>query len=125
MRDDYSSGWACVDCVLYLANGETPDVPEETVAAYLACIDEKTAGYHVSLGMLQEEHDTECPRYHDSDSDVECDCERMTFSGIPCAVCGSTLAGERQAVTFWPQGSNSVPALTGEWPAEVAAALAG
>lgn len=40
--------------------------------------------------------------FHDLATVDDCECEQMTFSWSPCATCGSTLGGARDAVTFWP-----------------------
>lgn len=50
----------------------------------------------------------------------ECECEQTTFSRSPCDVCGSYLAGSRDAVVFWmqPDGSSGQP----KTPAEAAPA---
>lgn len=101
-RDTYTcNGWACVDCLMWLANGEAPvDMSQEDVTAWRAKVDARNAGYDITLGMLSEDHDDACPRKH-GDTDVECDCEIDTFSWSACDVCGSNLGGERHAVSFW------------------------
>jgi hypothetical protein len=50
--------------------------------------------YHVTLGMLREDHS--CPG-----GTEECDCEVIPFSGSACDVCATRLAGERHAVSFF------------------------
>jgi len=57
-RDDTFSGWACTDCLMLLANGETPgDWTEDEVAEYLARVERHCAGTEVTLGMFREDHD--------------------------------------------------------------------
>jgi len=56
--DEYTcSGWACVDCLMELANGESPaDLTESELAERTAAIDARNDGYHLTLGMLREDH---------------------------------------------------------------------
>jgi hypothetical protein len=39
----------------------------------------------------------------ESDRGGDCECVQQTFSHSPCDVCGSGLAGAREAVVFWLQ----------------------
>lgn len=59
MPDTYvCSGWCCIDCLMLLANGETPpDMDESETAEYLARVAQHTAGLDVTLGMLREDHE--------------------------------------------------------------------
>lgn len=69
-----STGWACTDCLVLLANGETdPDWTEAETAEYLARVSERNATGTVTLGIVDSEH--EC---HDADGERadECECER-------------------------------------------------
>jgi hypothetical protein len=102
MTDEYRGhGWACVDCLMWLANGETdPEMSEEETAAWLANLNERNKGYDITLGLLLEEHVDGCPRKA-GDRDAECDCETNSFSWCACDVCDSNLGGERHAVSFW------------------------
>jgi hypothetical protein len=96
MPDTYiCSGWACTDCTVLIANGESPaDLSEPDLAAYLARIDENTDGYNLTLGLARDEHSC------DGTAD-ECDCERLTFTWELCDMCASNSGGERHAVSFW------------------------
>jgi len=91
--------WACVDCMILLANGETDgNWTEAEKAEFLARFEAGTADCEVTLGMMAEYH--ECA---DDDGEMadECDCEEMTFSWSSCDICRSNLGGSRHAVTFW------------------------
>jgi hypothetical protein len=58
--DEYvSCGWACVDCLILLANGEDPvgTMSEEEISEWHADIDAVTAGLRVTLGLTREEHE--------------------------------------------------------------------
>ena len=93
-EQDTATGWVCVDCLMLLANGETPpDMNEEETAAWLDSMGDE----EVTLGLMREEH--EC----DYDNDWHtgrCGCECRGFSWSRCDLC-KRGAGERHAVTFW------------------------
>lgn len=102
----HANGWCCVDCVTLLANGETPpEMSEAETAEWLARVEAAGDASTVTLGrMFGEdgcEHTSDAWR---ADAAVQeahaAECERDTFSWRPCDVCGSTLGGERHAVTF-------------------------
>lgn len=102
--DDTAPGWACTDCLMLLANGETPpDLDETATEEWVAEIDRRTDGYHVAVGG---EHDDECPNVdHETGQwlgTTDCYCETEEFSWSQCDVCGSRLGGSRHAVTFFP-----------------------
>lgn len=104
MNDTYiCSGWACTDCLMLLANGESPpEMTEAELAAWQENIDTRNAGYNITLGMLREDH--ECideAGQTASDLGGECECEINTFSWSACDVCGSSLGGERHSVSFF------------------------
>lgn len=97
---EHSNGWCCTDCLVLLANGETPiEMDARETAEYLARVDHYCEGAEVTLGrMLGEdecEHDDACSEDHAES------CEQVTFSWSRCDVCGSNLGGSRNAVTFW------------------------
>lgn len=97
--DKWPPGWCCSDCLMLLANGETdPDWSEEETAEYLKRVEHYTEGCEVTLGMFKEFH--ECLDESGEIAD-DCECEMLTFSWSPCDVCGSSLGGSRDAVTFW------------------------
>ena len=99
--------WVCQDCIMHHANGECGNChvnlyyqDHETDAhdrEPLTCVDNTK----VSMGMLREEHEESCPNHVPGDTDIECDCEIDTFSTSACQGCGSTLGGERHAMTLW------------------------
>jgi hypothetical protein len=98
---EHANGWACSDCTMLLANGETPpEWGEDETASWLAEIDRRAEGTeHATLGRLVSEDGCDCETWH-SDQHRE-SCERRDFSWSSCDVCGSTLGGSREAVTFW------------------------
>lgn len=57
--DEYlCNGWCCVDCLMLLANGETPtEMDEAETAGYLARVARHTEGCNTVLGMPREDHD--------------------------------------------------------------------
>jgi len=81
--------WVCVDCFVLLVNGDVSPYCENPDALMT-----KLEGYEPTPGMLREEHAEEC-------DGEECDCETNPFSTSQCDGCGSTLHGERHAVTGW------------------------
>lgn len=98
------SGRCCVDCLMYLANGEfNPDWTEDEIQHFLDEYNRLTEGCAVTLGMLREQHSC-----IDEDGKIandygnECYCEELGFSWTGCDSCGSLLGGERFAITFWP-----------------------
>ncbi len=100
---DHANGWCCVDCLVYLANAETPpELDEEATEAYVARVWGAGA---VSLGrMFGEdgcEHTAEAWHAGEGQEEHAETCERDEFSMGGCDVCGSTFGGAREAVTFW------------------------
>lgn len=97
-----SLGWCCTDCLMLLANGDTSGNPycetEEAQEAWLALIEAKTQGCEMTLGMMREEHASDCDA---NETGSDCECETTDFSMSSCDVCGSRLGGSRHAVTFW------------------------
>lgn len=91
--------WVCVDCYLtYHGVCETDayDAPDREPLSAI------TGTQEVASGLLWSEHD--CANAVDIDpwaGPVECDCETMEFSWSACDGCGSTLGGERHALTVW------------------------
>lgn len=78
-----ATGEMCVDCLMLLANGDTPpEMSEDETDAYLAEVDRRTAGY-LPVPACSDE------------------CEGG-FGSHPCDVCGSTLGGDRHPVHFLP-----------------------
>lgn len=95
--------WVCQDCMLHHANGDCgachTDEGHDREPMGL------THPSEVTMGMLQEQHD--CIQDHDG-SAIDCGCEIRNFSWSSCEGCGSTLAGERHAMTLWFNVEESV-----------------
>ena len=93
--------WVCQCCMLSHANGECC-ADDEHGGDGIAPWSEVNylAGYTVTMGMLDEEH--ECHDDNGTRPD-ECDCERREFSKSRCDGCGSWLHGSRYAFTLWQQ----------------------
>jgi hypothetical protein len=107
-EDDRYVRWSvCQDCLLASANGEP--VPWESGSSEpepLSNVD-YGAGEEISLGWLLEWHDDQCPNRIEQRSNPgkyfprqECDCEDLGFCQSPCQGCGSSLHGERFAMTL-------------------------
>ena len=78
---DNQDGWVCVDCVMLLANADTPEhMNEEETAEYLARVEQHGEGAEYILN---------CPE----------ECEGG-FSWSPCDLCDSTLGGDRHPVSI-------------------------
>ncbi len=90
-----TSIWACTDCTHAHANGEyDPDRPDSEPEPLSLIKTDET----VTLGLFSEEHADTCTP---EDRAEGCDCEHDTFSTSACGACGSTLHGERYAMTVW------------------------
>lgn len=90
--------WVCQDCMLHHANGECGScyTDEAHGREPMGLVDQPMSGYDmVAMGMLDEFHTEGCMEL------FGCDCETMTFSWSSCDGCGSTLGGERHAMTLW------------------------
>lgn len=97
-KQEHCTGWICTDCMILLANGDTPvDMSEEETATWLDSLSDD----EMTPGLVSEEHDEDCPNHHDEWKGEECYCERQEFSWSACDSCGSKLGGERHAVTIW------------------------
>ncbi len=76
--DVHSYGWACTDCIMLLANGETPpDLSEAETATWLADIERHTEGLDVVCGGEHEDF-----------------CENVLWK---CADCGIALPDKERA----------------------------
>lgn len=95
-----AQGSACGDCLVLLANGETPvDMNEDETEAWLKEIARRSGDLHVVVGG---EHEDDCPNMEDGEwaGSTDCSCEDLGFSSSPCDVCGSHFGGDRYAVTY-------------------------
>lgn len=96
-----STCWVCVDCY-ETHHGVREGWREAPDREPLNLIAEDA---EVTAGLLIEEHAEDCEARRAAEqgwaNEVECDCERITFSKSWCHGCGSTLAGAREALTVW------------------------
>lgn len=91
--------WVCVDCIHVHANGECAEGADREPLALLD-------GMDVTMGLMREEHactDEQGRTAHDRGE--ECECETTDFSWTSCDGCGSTLGGERHAMTVWEKAA--------------------
>lgn len=89
--------WICQDCMMLLANGETPpEMSEEETAAWLDSLSDE----EMMPGFGADEHDEDCPNHGDWIG-ADCSCETVEFSWRPCDSCRSGLGGSRYAATVW------------------------
>lgn len=94
-----STGWVCTDCIMFIANGQTPDdlgMSPEFTAAWLASLD--TTEVSPGRGYADCEHTSD-----DHDEHTE-QCETRDFAHGSCDHCRVTWAGTRHAVTYWIEG---------------------
>lgn len=98
---NWSTVWLCQCCLLVLANGECCDSDSHggDSCEPLSAIE---SGDHLTMGLLAEEHDSECTQ-EDRDTGY-CNCETESFSSRRCGGCNSWLGGERHAATLWWEG---------------------
>lgn len=82
----------CYDCLYELANGETPPDtdPTRTTRPGLEDCEVTQGGSHAD----------DCPNHPDWQG-VECGCENLGFTGSPCQLCTSDLAGDKYLATIW------------------------
>lgn len=91
--------WVCIDCMLEHANGESSlDRPDSEPTPWSLW---QFPGRDITMGMLWEEHHENCSNRAAESITEECDCEHIDFSSSDCDGCGSMLAGERFAFTYW------------------------
>lgn len=90
--------WVCIDCMLHHANGECGSchTDEGHDREPLNRIN-PAAGDEIAMGLGDEDHPCGIPFIERED----CDCEFRSFSWSSCDGCGSTLGGERHAMTLW------------------------
>jgi hypothetical protein len=83
----------CVDCMVLHANGEYDHDRDPSEPEPLSLIG---PGYSVTMGV--SEHSEHCTEV---DREEGCDCDQLGFSWSRCEGCGSTLGGDRFALTLW------------------------
>jgi hypothetical protein len=95
--------WVCTCCLLKLANDDTSGCEYSCTSDDChpsRWLEQYPDDADLTIGMLIAEHDETCPAR--TDPGLECfGCEEREFSRIPCAGCGTYLAGARHAVTMW------------------------
>jgi hypothetical protein len=96
MSEPIDTVWLCADCLFMLANGERIDDTNNELEP-LNLLTE----YDVTLGMVADEHDIECPLRHGDTSQDCIGCDHQEFSWYGCDGCGSQLGGTRDAATIW------------------------
>lgn len=107
MYVSHGTGWACVDCLFMLANGEVEDWTEEQTQEWRERVERRLGDVRVGLGG---EHEDGCPNVAEDGSwigSTDCYCEHEEFSWRPCDVCGSGLGGSRDAVHFYKMGEEA------------------
>lgn len=88
--------WVCQDCMLAHANGDEPmDRPADEPEVWALWADEPAGS--VTMGIGTDEHNDGC----EGDWEQGCYCEHDSFSTRRCGGCGSWLAGDRYAFTYW------------------------
>lgn len=94
--------WVCQCCMLVTANGECCDNDQHDGFEPLSL----SGLDNMVPGLIYSEHDDNC-LLHPSTipvhvrSDYECYCEKKDFSWSSCEGCGSSLGGERHAMTLF------------------------
>lgn len=84
--------WACTDCVMFLANGDTPaEMTAAATTAWLLIIAARTPGY-TTIVVGVAEHSDQCGP---DDREAGCDCGHDEFSRTPvtCAAVPSPAPG--------------------------------
>jgi len=98
--------WVCVHCFIHLVNGDCTE-PDTCPGSHREPTPDDHDPLHlfgdmpITPGMLFSEHSCGKEAMQDVHPDFECDCETNTFSWSSCDGCGSSLGGERHAVTGW------------------------
>jgi hypothetical protein len=99
-KNEYS-GSCCVDCLMFLANGDLSLDDDEGAAAWLDGFVSRNDGVVWVVGASTDDcgHDLSEPDEYD---DHVTGCESFGFRAYsPCDLCGSSLGGDRYAVTGW------------------------
>lgn len=104
----HAYGWCCTDCIMFLANGETPpEMDEDQTAEWVAEIDRRAGAWNVDVGG-EHSYEDGCRNVSEDGKwigSTDCSCETQEFSWSSCDVCGSTLGGERHAVHYFSDGA--------------------
>lgn len=84
----YAQGvlWVCVECLMAREADDTEEYPNAW---------SREPDIDVTLGQLYEAHDCDDP------TSGICSCDHRNFSTSRCDGCGSHVAGERFAYTWW------------------------
>lgn len=94
MNVKHSTEYVCVDCLMALANGDTPDLPDDELAAWEGAID------HWSAGLESDSLNPVVTASEETDRE---------FSAEQCAACRSNLAGSRHQVTLLQDIDPGIP----------------
>lgn len=98
---NFVTGSVCIDCLMWIANGDDSGASEEWDHA---AADATLAAYDVTLGHFHHgQFDTRCWHFgRDCDDVPDCyqECEQTTFATTSCSVCNSPLAGSRNDVVM-------------------------
>lgn len=100
----HSYGRCCTDCLMFLANGETPiHMGEDETAEWMAEIGRRAGDLHVGVGgeHFYEEGCRNVTADGEWIGSTDCDCETQEFTWQSCDTCGSTLGGSRHAVHYF------------------------
>lgn len=85
----------CECCMFVHANGECCADDHEREPLNLI-----GDGRSVTMGLTEDEHAENCTP---ADREDGCDCESQGFSWQSCEGCGSSLGGDRFALTLWDE----------------------
>lgn len=89
----------CECCMFVHANGEC--CAEDHDREPLSLIGD---GASVTMGLSADEHNENCTP---KDREVEaCECDQLGFSWSSCEGCGSSLGGDRYALTLWNESDS-------------------
>ena len=101
MNENYGTIWVCMDCTLHEANGECGGCHDDDHGHDEEPLSSIGEGFHAVMGMAWDEHAEGCQNRIEGEWRGECDCETNTYSTSHCEGCGSSLHGERHAMTLF------------------------
>ena len=92
----YHEQYVCVDCVMFIANGDLPEDEEDASCLLLEFDRYAQENIEWRLGS--------CKITLEDGIEVRVDLEDLDFSKAECDCCGSSLAGSRHPAHFVTQG---------------------